>query len=339
MNAPFPHPDAPAKDAPSFGEEAPRDVCVATVALIVPVHNEEAAIAPFLEAIYRNTEVLTEQGITFDFIFVNDGSTDATLDCLLLAQKDDPRIRVIDLSRNFGKEAAMTAGLDLCDADAAIPIDVDLQDPPHVISQLIEKWREGYEVVLARRSDRSSDGFMKHRSASLFYRVHNMIAAQKIPHDVGDFRLIDRQVIDALRALPERRRFMKGLFAWVGFRTATVEYARQPRSAGRSKFSGWKLWNFALEGITSFSTAPLEIWTYIGATISGLSLLYGLVIVAKTLVFGIDVPGYASLIISILFLGGVQLLGIGIIGQYLGRVYAEIKQRPIYIVRRTYGDN
>lgn len=339
MNALFPHSDLPTAELPSAKAETPSDVCVATVALIVPVHNEEDAVAPFLEAVYRNTDVLTEQGLAFEFIFVNDGSTDATLDCLLMAQKDDPRIRVVDLSRNFGKEAAMTAGLDLCDADAAIPIDVDLQDPPHVIPQLIEKWREGFEVVLAKRSDRSSDGFMKHRSASLFYRIHNMIAAQKIPHDVGDFRLIDRQVIDALRALPERRRFMKGLFAWVGFRTATVEYVREKRTAGRSKFSGWKLWNFALEGITSFSSAPLEIWTYVGATISFLSFLYGLVIVAKTLVFGIDVPGYASLLVSILFLGGIQLLGIGIIGQYLGRVYAEIKQRPIYIVRQTFGGN
>lgn len=335
MNAPFSHLDLSANTPPLVDE--PQEVCVATVALVVPVHNEEAAIAPFLEAVYRNTEILTEQGIVFDFIFVNDGSTDATLDCLLLAQRDDPRIRVVDLSRNFGKEAAMTAGLDLCDADAAIPIDVDLQDPPYVIPQLIEKWREGYEVVLAKRSDRSSDGFLKHRTASLFYRIHNMIAAQKIPQDVGDFRLIDRQVVDALRALPERRRFMKGLFAWVGFKTATVEYAREPRTAGRSKFSGWRLWNFALEGITSFSTAPLEVWTYIGATISSLSFLYGLVIVAKTLVFGIDVPGYASLLVSILFLGGIQLLGIGILGQYLGRMYAEIKQRPVYLVRRTFG--
>ncbi len=339
MNAPFPHPDVPAAELPSRPERTLRDLCVASIALIVPVHNEEAAIAPFLEAVYRNTEVLTEQGLSFEFIFVNDGSTDATLASLLLAQKDDPRIRVVDLSRNFGKEAAMTAGLDLCSSDAAIPIDVDLQDPPHVIPQLIEKWREGYEVVLAKRADRSSDGFMKHRSASLFYRFHNMIAAQKIPHDVGDFRLIDRQVMDALRALPERRRFMKGLFAWVGFNTATVEYVREPRSAGSTKFSGWRLWNFAIEGITSFSSAPLEIWTYVGASISFLSFLYGIWIVAKTLIFGIDVPGYASLLVSILFLGGIQLLGIGILGQYLGRVYAEIKQRPIYIVRRTYGGN
>lgn len=339
MNAPFPHSDLPATERSATGPGEHQDICVATVALIMPVHNEEAAIAPFLEAVYRNTEVLTEQGIAFDFIFVNDGSTDATLDCLLMAQKEDPRIRVVDLSRSFGKEAAMTAGFDLCDADAAIPIDVDLRDPPHVIPQLIEKWREGHEVVLAKRSGRPSGDFMKHSSASLFHRIHNMLAAQQIPHDVGEFRLIDRQVIEALRALPERRRFMKGLFAWVGFRTATVEYAREPGTAGRSEFSGWRLWTFAREGITSFSTAPLEIWTYVGATISGLSFLYGFVIIAKTLILGIDVPGYASLIVSILFLGGVQLLGIGIIGQYVGRVYAEIKQRPIYIVRQTFQAN
>jgi len=332
MNAPFLQSDRPSREqiaAPSSG--------ISTIAIVVPVHNEEAAIAPFLEAVRHNTDALADQGLVFEFIFVNDGSTDATLDNLVAAQAQDPRIRVLDLSRNFGKEAAMTAGLDVCDADAAIPMDVDLQDPPYVIPLLIEKWREGYEVVLAKRADRSSDGFMKKRTASMFYRVHNYLAAQKIPRDVGDFRLVDRQVIDALRALPERRRFMKGLFAWVGFTTATVEYVRDPRLTGQSKFSGWKLWNFAIEGITSFSSAPLEIWTYVGATISLFSFLYGLLIVAKTLIFGIDVPGYASILVSVLFLGGIQLLGIGIVGQYLGRVYAEIKQRPIYIVRRTYG--
>jgi polyisoprenyl-phosphate glycosyltransferase len=331
MNAPFLPTDQPTI-APAMAPE----LAVATVAIVVPVHNEEAAIDPFLEAVRQNTDALADQGLSFEFIFVNDGSTDATLERLVAARALDPRIRVLDLSRNFGKEAAMTAGLDVCDCDAAIPMDVDLQDPPYVIPLLVEKWREGYEVVLAKRSDRSRDGFMKHRSASLFYRVHNFVAAQKIPRDVGDFRLIDRQVIDALRALPERRRFMKGLFAWVGFNTATVEYVRDPRLTGQSKFSGWKLWNFALEGITSFSSAPLEIWTYVGAIISAFSFLYGLLIIAKTLVFGIDVPGYASLLVSVLFLGGIQLLGIGIIGQYLGRVYSEIKQRPIYIVRRTY---
>jgi polyisoprenyl-phosphate glycosyltransferase len=331
MNAPVLHSAKPAKGRVSL--HASR---ITTVALIVPVHNEEGAIAPFLQSVRESTDPLAENGFAFEFIFVNDGSSDGTLERLIEAQALDPRIRVIDLSRNFGKEAAMTAGLDACDVDAAIPIDVDLQDPPHVIPQLIAKWREGFEVVLAKRADRSSDGFMKHQSASMFYRVHNFIAAQSIPTDVGDFRLIDRQVVDALRALPERRRFMKGLFAWVGFKTATVEYTRDIRVTGESKFSGWKLWNLALEGITSFSSAPLEIWTYVGASISLFSFLYGLLIVAKTLIFGIDVPGYASLLVSVLFLGGIQLLGIGIIGQYLGRVYAEIKQRPIYIVRRKY---
>ena len=329
MNAPFLHVEQ--LRPPSL------DGRIAVIALIVPVHNEQDAIGPFLQAVRACVDPLSSNGLAFEFIFVNDGSQDATLAHLADAAQNDMRIRVIDLSRNFGKEAALTAGLDACDADAAIPIDVDLQDPPAIIPQLVEKWQEGYEVVVARRVDRSSDSFLKYRSASLFYRVHNWIAQQKIPHDVGDFRLIDRQVIEALKTLPERRRFMKGLFAWVGFRTATVDYVRQPRTVGRTKFSGWKLWNFALEGITSFSTAPLEIWTYIGATISVFSFLYGLLIVAKTLFFGIDVPGYASLLVSILFLGGIQLLGIGILGQYLGRVYVEIKQRPNYIVRRTFG--
>ena len=298
------------------------------------MYNEEESADLFLDTVQPLLSEITDD---YEIICVSDGSTDSTVERLLERRAMDGRIKIIELSRNFGKEAALSAAIDVCSKDVAIPIDVDLQDPPHVIPLLIEKWREGFEVVLAKRTDRSSDSFVKQRSASMFYRVHNWIAQQKIPHDVGDFRLVDRQVIEALRALPERRRFMKGLFAWVGFRTATVEYVRDHRIAGQSKFSGWKLWNFALEGITSFSTAPLEIWTYVGAVISALSFLYGLVIVAKTMVFGVDVPGYASLLVSVLFLGGIQLLGIGIIGQYLGRVYAEIKQRPIYIVRRTFG--
>ncbi len=321
---------------PMTAAHAERAPARRTVALVVPVHNEEKAIEPFLQAVSPHLDLLAERGIRFELIFVNDGSRDATLAKLVVAAMRDRRIRVIDLSRNFGKEAALTAGLDACDADAAIPMDVDLQDPPDVIPQLVEKWLDGFEVVLAKRSDRSSDSFLKHRSASLFYRVHNWMAQQSIPTDVGDFRLVDRKVLDALKSLPERRRFMKGLFAWVGFRTASVEYVRRPRSAGESKFSGWKLWNFALEGITSFSTAPLEVWTYVGAAISGLSFVYGLFIVAKAFFFGIDVPGYASLLVSVLFLGGIQLLGIGIVGQYVGRIYSEIKQRPIYIVRQTF---
>ena len=309
---------------------------VATIAVIVPVHDEENSIAPFLQSMRKVIDPLVGDGIAFDLIFVNDGSRDRTLEKLVEAQKLDSRIQIVDLSRNFGKEAAITAGLDSCDADAAIPMDVDLQDPPEVIPELISQWRKGFEVVLAKRADRSSDTFVKSRTAAMFYRLHNLLASQQIPADVGDFRLIDRQVVEALRALPERRRFMKGLFAWVGFRTTVVEYVREPRRSDRTKFSGWRLWNLALEGITSFSTVPLEIWSYLGAAIAALSFVYGSVIIAKTLIFGVDVPGYASLLVSTLFVGGIQLLGIGIVGHYVGRVYAEIKQRPIYIVRSVY---
>jgi glycosyltransferase involved in cell wall biosynthesis len=216
-------------------------------------------------------------------------------------------------------------------------IDADLQDPPELIPELARKWQEGFDVVYARRSGREGETLLKKSTAKLFYRVIQSLSRVRIPEDTGDFRLLSRRAVEALKLLRESHRFMKGLFAWIGYPQVAVYYHRDPRFAGETKWNYWKLWNFALEGITSFSTAPLEVWTYVGATISALSFLYGVVIVAKTLVFGIDVPGYASLLVSILFLGGIQLLGIGIIGQYLGRVYAEIKQRPIYIVRRTYG--
>jgi glycosyltransferase involved in cell wall biosynthesis len=333
MNAPFPHVDLTAGGAPHLAPDVD-GASVATVALIVPIHNEEAAIAPFLEAVYRNTEMLTEQGVVFEFFFVNDGSTDATLDCLLLAQQEDPRIRVIDLSRSFGREAAMTAGLDLCDADAAIPIGVDLRDPPHVIPLLVDKWREGYDVVLAKRAV-GSRNIVGNAAGSLLQRLRDLVPDRHIPHGVGEFRLIDRQVVDALRGLPERRRYMKGLFAWVGFSTASVDYVGEPDLPRRA--SGGRLKHFVREGLASFSTAPLEIWTNIGAGIASLAFLYGLAIIANTLIVGSDVPGYASLMVSILFLGGIQLLGIGVLGQYLANVHAEIKQRPVYLVRQTFG--
>jgi len=300
------------------------------LSVVVPLYNEEESV----EALYREVRAAADRlGRSWELLLIDDGSTDATA-AVGAAWAREPGFRLLQLSRNFGKEAAMTAGLDACQSDAAIPIDVDLQDPPSVIPLLVAKWREGFDVVLAKRADRSSDGFLKRYTASMFYRLHNLIASQEIPPNVGDFRLVDRQVIDALRQLPERRRFMKGLFAWVGFKTTVVEYVREARVAGHSKFSGWRLWNFALEGITSFSSVPLEIWTYVGASISLASFGYGLLTIFKTLYFGVEVPGYASLLVSMLFLGGIQLIGIGILGQYLGRVYAEIKQRPIYIVRR-----
>ncbi|NJD07395.1 MAG: glycosyltransferase family 2 protein [Methylococcaceae bacterium] len=304
------------------------------ISIVVPVYNEAEVVGRFHRRITAVMEDMPQ--FRFELLFVDDGSRDATLDQLLRLTAFDPRVRVIELSRNFGKEPALTAGIEEARGDAVIPIDVDLQDPPELIPELILQWQNGSDVVLAKRSDRSADSFLKRRTADLFYRIHNRIADSEIPEDVGDFRLMDRRVVQALRALPERRRFMKGLFAWVGFKTTTVEYARDPRAAGHTKFSGWKLWNFALEGITSFSTAPLRIWTYLGLTIAAAAFVYALFIVTRTLYYGVDLPGYASLLTVILFLGGVQLIGIGVIGEYVGRIHLESKQRPVYLVRNRY---
>jgi polyisoprenyl-phosphate glycosyltransferase len=306
------------------------------ITLLVPLYNEESSIMPFLSASSEILWPLEERGYSFEFLFVNDGSKDDTLRILLEALANDERVKVIDLSRNFGKEAAMTAGIDSADGDAVIPIDVDLQDPPDVIENMIEKWEHGAEVVLAHRQDRIKDTFIKRKTAGWFYKIHNIVSQPEIPENVGDYRLLDRVVVEALKQLPERRRFMKGLYSWVGFKTATVEYERPQRMAGESKFSVWKLWNIALEGITSFSTVPLQIWTYLGLFISLLSFFYMLYIISRTIVHGIDVPGYASLLVTILFLGGIQLIGIGVLGEYLGRVYTEVKQRPTYIIRKKY---
>lgn len=304
------------------------------LSLVIPTFNEEKTIHTF---VHRVNQVFTENpSIEIEFVFVNDGSTDATLHAMLSAQQEDQRIRIIDLSRNFGKEAALTAGIYAAQGDIVVPIDVDLQDPPELIPLMIEKWREGYEVVLAKRSDRTSDSFAKRASAGWFYRVHNMIANPKLPENVGDFRLIDRCVVEAIKELPESHRFMKGLFAWVGFKTTSVDYNRPSRSQGESKFDGWKLWNFALEGITSFSSEPLRIWTYLGFTVSLASFAFGLFIALRVVLYGVDVPGYASIMVAVMFLGGLQLIGIGVIGEYLGRTYIESKRRPTYIVRRLY---
>ena len=275
----------------------------------------------------------------FEIVCVNDGSRDNTLKILKAFADKDKRIRVVDFSRNFGKEAALTAALDYAKGDAVIPIDADLQDPPELILKMIEKWHDGYEVILAKRADRSSDSFLKRVTASLFYKFHNIISQPHIPENVGDFRLMDRKVVDALGGLKETHRFMKGLFAWVGFKTFTLEYTRDVRASGSTKFNGVKLWKLALEGITSFSSAPLTIWLYAGSVIALSAFIYGLYIFIRTLIFGIDVPGYASLVCLILFFGGLQLIGIGILGEYLGRTYIESKRRPVYIVREVYGNN
>jgi len=304
------------------------------ISLVVPFYNEHDAVDRFFDEIVPVMEAI--ESIRFEIVCINDGSKDGTLDKLVAAGARDARIRVVDLTRNFGKEAALTAGLDEASGDAVIPIDADLQDPPTLIPVMIGHWLAGAEVVAAKRTNRACDTFAKRTAAALYYRVHNALSEVKLPENVGDFRLMDREVVNALRSLPERRRFMKGLFAWVGYRTVIVEYQREPRSAGHSKFSGWRLWNFALEGITSFSTVPLRSWSYIGLVIAALAFVYGGFIIGRTLLFGNPVPGYASLLSVLLFMGGIQLVGIGVVGEYIGRIYYETKERPVYLVRRRY---
>jgi len=306
------------------------------VSLVAPFYNESGNVHEF----FRRVAALAASLPQYDFevIAVNDGSRDTTWDELLQVRATHPWVSVIDLSRNFGKEAAMTAGLDRASGDAVVPIDSDLQHPPELLTQMLEQWELGAEVVLALRTDRNTDGRLQKLSATSFYRFHNMISKVEVPMDVGDFRLMDRRVVQALRQLPENHRFMKGLFAWVGFRTVTVSYTPARRHAGVSSFNAWKLWNLALEGITSFSTAPLKIWTYIGLGVSLLSLIYAVTIVLDTLVVGADVPGYPSLMAGMMFLGGVQLIGIGVLGEYVGRIYHEVKRRPVYLVREEHGN-
>jgi polyisoprenyl-phosphate glycosyltransferase len=305
------------------------------ISLVVPFFNEVDAIQPFYEAVMPCLAAIP--GTEWEIVCVDDGSRDATLAKLVALAAVDKRFRVIEFSRNFGKEAALTAGIDAARGAAVVPMDADLQDPPGLIADMVAAWRAGAEVVLARRVDRSSDGMLKRKTAAWFYRVHNRMSKTKIPENVGDFRLMDRVVVEALRQLPERQRFMKGLFAWVGFRTVTIDYTRANRAAGESKFSGFALWNFALEGFTSFSTAPLKIWTYLGAVGAVWTFFYAMFIVFRTVLIGINVPGYASLMVAVLFFGSVQLMSIGLLGEYIGRIYIETKQRPTYVVRKTYG--
>ena len=314
-------------------EQNPKNSHPALLTIICPMKNEEKNLAAFFA---RLVPVLESVADAYEILCINDGSKDNTLAYLLKEKEINPNITIADLSRNFGKEAALTCGIELAKGDVVIPIDADLQHPPETIIEMINCWQKGYEVVLARRQNRKSEGWIRRRTAGWFYKLQNKISEVHIPADVGDFRLMDRKVIEALKKLPERRRFMKGLFAWVGFRQTTITFICEPRFAGASNFSGWKLWNFALEGITSFSTIPLRIWTYIGSGISALSLIYATYLLIKTLLFGNDVPGYASLITSSLFLGGLQLAGLGVLGEYIGRIYGEVKQRPIYVIRELY---
>lgn len=304
------------------------------ISIVVPCFNEQDNLAPFLARLHG---VLNEQSdIRWEIIAINDGSTDHTLSCLLELRATYPQLCVIDLSRNFGKEAALTAGLDHAQGDAVIPIDADLQDPPELIPAMLEQWRAGHDVVLARRRDRLHESWLKRHITHMFYRLQQRIAQPPIPAEVGDFRLMDRRVVETLRGLRESQRFMKGLFAWVGFSTTIVEYDKARRQRGQSSFYMLKLFNLAVDGITSFSIAPLRLASLFGFIIALLALGYASIILIQTLIFGIDQPGYASLIVTILFIGGVQLISIGILGEYIGRIYAEVKGRPIYIIKSQH---
>ncbi|BAZ45789.1 family 2 glycosyl transferase [Chondrocystis sp. NIES-4102] len=304
------------------------------ISIIVPLYNESDNIEYLFT---RLITVVEEIGAIYEIICINDGSKDNTLDKLLQLHQQNSAIKIINLARNFGKEIALTAGLDYASGAAVIPIDADLQDPPELIKQLIVKWREGYDVVYATRRSRQGETWLKEITAKAFYQTIAKMSPVAIPANTGDFRLLDRKVVEAIKQLPERTRFMKGLFAWVGYKQTSILFDRQVRYAGRSTWNYWKLWNLAIDGITSFSLLPLKIWSYIGVIISLISFFYALFLIIRTLLLGIDVPGYASLMVAILFLGGIQLITLGVLGEYLGRVYEEVKGRPLYLVRERYG--
>lgn len=308
------------------------------LSLLVPVMNEEEAIPTFLERVVPLLEALEDPAArSFEILFIDDGSRDATLAIVRAASARDPRVGGLSLSRNFGKEAALSAGLDHAHGQAVIPIDVDLQDPPEVIGDMLAKWREGNDIVYGVRTNRQTDSLPKRLTADLFYRAHNRLSHDKIPEHAGDFRLLDRKVVEIIKKMPERNRFMKGLFAWTGFRQAAVEYERVERTQGSTKFNYWKLWTLALDGITSASTVPLRVWSYLGGLIALGTLAYAVFIIVKTMVTGVDVPGYASLMVAVLFFGSVQLISLGILGEYIGRILREVKGRPIYVVSERVG--
>ncbi len=306
------------------------------VALVVPVYNEEETIATFVSTVENKLEPILEH---LEIVFVDDGSKDKSAQIIEELMEHNERIALIKLSRNFGKEAAMTAAIDMCDADALIPIDVDLQDPPELVLEFVKIWREqGVDTVYGKRVDRSSDSETKRISSGGFYYVFNKLSGRvKIPENVGDFRLIDSKIIQTVRNLNESNRFMKGLYAWPGFTSCEVDYVRPERSAGTTKWNYWKLWNFALDGIVSFSSLPLRVWSYIGAGVGFLGLIYMVYILVSTMIKGVSVPGYASLMCVVLFLGSIQLISIGVLGEYLGRVSEEVKKRPVYVVSTIKG--
>ena len=301
------------------------------ISVVVPVFNEEDVLPEFHRRLAAVLDGLAESA---EVVYVNDGSVDGTMALLVALHDADPRVAVVDLSRNFGKEVAMSAGLDHANGDAVVVIDADLQDPPELIPDMISAWREGYDVVLMRRRSRAKESWLKKATARAFYRAIGRMGTIDIPENVGDFRLLSHRAVAALRRFHERSRFMKGLFAWIGFPCREIEYDRDARYAGETKWNYWRLWNFALEGITSFSVVPLKAASYIGFATALVAFAYGGYFVVKTLVFGDPVRGFPTLVAVVLFLGGLQLMALGIIGEYLARMFIEVKQRPLYLVQR-----
>jgi polyisoprenyl-phosphate glycosyltransferase len=300
-----------------------------SLSVVVPVYNEEAVLPEFHRRLGAVLESLSPR---VEMIYVDDGSRDGSSALLARLHAEDPRVAVIELSRNFGKEIAMTAGLDQAEGDAVIVIDSDLQDPPELITDMVRAWQEGVDVVLMRRASRAQESWFKKATAHAFYRIIGRLSEIDIPENVGDFRLLSRRVVIAFRKLPERSRFMKGMFAWIGYPSRELLYDRDGRFAGVTKWNYWDLWNFALEGITSFSAAPLKIASYVGFLTALVAFSYGVYIVVKTLAFGDPVRGYPSLVVIVLFLGGLQLMALGVIGEYIARMFVEVKQRPLYLV-------
>ena len=303
------------------------------ISILIPMKNESESIRPLMA---RLLPILNRLTYRYEIVAINDGSTDNTLDLLLEYKNQVSQLKIVDLSRNFGKEAALYAGFAHCSGDCAISIDSDLQDPPELISEMVLYWSKGYEVVTAVRDSRTTDAYFKRKTAVMFYNLINKIGETKLTPNAGDYRLLDRAAINAFLQLGERVRFNKGLFSWIGFKEKLIYHHRESRLAGKTNWNYWKLFRFSIDGITSFSKAPLEAWFYLGILVSGTGFIYGVYYLIRTLLIGIDVHGYPSILIFILFFSGLQMIGIGVLGKYIGRIFIESKHRPIYILRKFY---
>lgn len=304
------------------------------LSLVVPMFNEAQVLDTFFS---RCEAALAEWGGSYEIVCVNDGSRDDTLAQLLEYRRRDPRIKVVNLSRNFGQEPALCAGLSLCRGQAVVPIDCDLQDPPELVPQLLAKWREGFDIVYAVRSGRQGESLAKRISSDWFWRIYNLLADVSVVSNIGVFRLMSRRVVDTVNRLPESKRHLRSLFNYVGYPAAQVSYLRPPRLAGTTKYRYWQLWNLAIDEITSFSTLPLRVWSYVGLAVSGSAFFYAAYRILRKLIWGGDVPGYESLMVAILFMGGVQLITLGVLGEYIGRIFSEVKRRPTFIIESAHG--